>query len=353
MRILLVDDNADHRELMSLALTGHDPTWQVEEVAFGEEALRRLAEEEAYDLVFLDYSLPGRNGLEVLKQIRRGEAPPPVVVVTGRGDEQVAVEAMKGGAYDYVVKGEGYLQRLPVVAQRAVEAHQLAVERKRAEEELQRLCERAQRDAEIKATLLQEVNHRVRNHLLAIIGLLYAERRYAETTDQAAYRAITQNLMNRVNGLTTVHSLLAASEWAPLLLSDLAGQVVRSSLQMLPRHKGVSVEVPPSPVRVTPDQALILALVINELTTNTVKHAVQERDTAHIAVGISLEDGDDTVRLEFRDDGPGYPEDVLQLERYRVGFDLIQKMVRQGLRGELSLHNDDGAVAVIRFKAQA
>jgi two-component sensor histidine kinase len=59
------------------------------------------------------------------------------------------------------------------------------------------------------------------------------------------------------------------------------------------------------------------------------------------------------VRFEFRDDGPGYPEDVLGLERYRVGFDLIQNMVRTGLRGELSLHNDDGAVAVIRFRAQA
>ena len=138
MRILLVEDNADHRELMSLALTGHDPAWQVEEVASGEQALRRLAEEEAYDLVFLDYSLPGWDGLGVLKRIRRGEAPPPVVMVTGLGDEQVAVEAMRGGAYDYVVKGEGYLQRLPVVAQRAVEAHQLAVKRKQAEEALER-----------------------------------------------------------------------------------------------------------------------------------------------------------------------------------------------------------------------
>jgi diguanylate cyclase (GGDEF)-like protein/PAS domain S-box-containing protein len=136
MRILLVEDNADHRELMSLALTGHDPTWLVEEVASGEEALRRLAEEEAYELVFLDYSLPQRNGLEVLKQIRRGEAPPPVVMVTGRGDEQVAVRAMKAGAYDYVAKGKGYLQRLPVAAQRAVEAYQLATDRKRAEEEI-------------------------------------------------------------------------------------------------------------------------------------------------------------------------------------------------------------------------
>jgi diguanylate cyclase (GGDEF)-like protein/PAS domain S-box-containing protein len=145
MRILLVEDNVDHRELMSLALTGHDPTWLVEEVASGEEALRRLAEEGAYDLVFLDYSLPRRNGLEVLERIRRGEAPPPVVMVTGRGNEQVAVRAMKAGAYDYVVKGKGYLQRLPVVARRAVEAHQLAVDRKRAEEEIR------QRTAQLEA----------------------------------------------------------------------------------------------------------------------------------------------------------------------------------------------------------
>jgi two-component system sensor histidine kinase UhpB len=133
MRILLVEDNADHRELMCRALTKYDRTWQVVGVTSGEEALRHLTGGETYNLVLLDYSLPGRDGLEVLGEIRRSEAPPPVVVVTGRGDEQVAVEAMKGGAYDYVVKGEDYLQRLPVVAQRAMEAHQLAVDRKRAE----------------------------------------------------------------------------------------------------------------------------------------------------------------------------------------------------------------------------
>jgi two-component sensor histidine kinase len=70
----------------------------------------------------------------------------------------------------------------------------------------------------------------------------------------------------------------------------------------------------------------------------------------HIAVRIAL-DGD-TVRFEYRDDGPGYSEEVLQLERHNVGFDLMQKMVRKDLGGELSLHNDDGAVAEIRFKAQ-
>jgi hypothetical protein len=53
--------------------------------------------------------------------------------------------------------------------------------------------------------------------------------------------------------------------------------------------------------------------------------------------------------VEFRDDGPGYPADVLRLERHNVGFDLVQNIVRKSLLGELSLYNDPGAVAAIRF----
>ncbi|MGD0918093.1 MAG: PAS domain S-box protein [Thermodesulfobacteriota bacterium] len=136
MRILLVEDNADHRDLMSLALKGHESTWEVKWVGSGEEALRLLLGGEVFDLVFLDYSLPRGDGLWVLGEIRRGEASPPVVMVTGRGDEGVAVEAMQGGAYDYVVKQEGYLQRLPVVAWNAMAANRLTLERKRAEHAL-------------------------------------------------------------------------------------------------------------------------------------------------------------------------------------------------------------------------
>ena len=224
-------------------------------------------------------------------------------------------------------------------------------ERVRAEEELLRLYEQAQQDAEAKAFLLDEVNHRVKNTLVAIIGLLHVEQEYAEMADQATYEAVIQNLSNRVSGLATVHDLLSASEWEPLPLSDLAGQVIKSAMQMRPRDKQVFIDVPPSPVRVTPDQAHNLAIVINELATNTIQHTLPGRSTARISVRISLED--DNIVLEVRDDGPGYPEDVLQLERHAVGFDLIQNLARQSLHGELSLHNDEGAVAAIRFPAQA
>jgi len=57
------------------------------------------------------------------------------------------------------------------------------------------------------------------------------------------------------------------------------------------------------------------------------------------------------VRLEFRDDGPGYPEDILGLEGRGMGFELILNVVHKGLGGELSLRNDDGAVGVLRFEA--
>ena len=142
MRILLVEDNADHKDLMSLALIGHDSTWEVKWVRSGEEALRLLLGGEVFDLVFLDYSLPQGDGLWFLEEIRRVEASPSVVMVTGRGDEGVAVEALKGGAYDYVVKQEGYLQRLPVVAWNAMAANRLALERKRAEDALRESEER-------------------------------------------------------------------------------------------------------------------------------------------------------------------------------------------------------------------
>ncbi len=210
------------------------------------------------------------------------------------------------------------------------------------------LYEQARQNAETKSVLLREVNHRVKNNLTAIIGLLYTARRYAQVRDQETYRETMNELISRVQGLTTVHDMLSASEWSPLRLSDLASRVIRASLQALPRHKRMSVDVPPSSVQVTPNQAHHLALVLNELTTNSAKYALQERDTARIAVRIAQDD--DTVSCEFQDNGPGYPANVLNLEQRNVGFDLIQNIVRDNLRGELSLHNDQGAKALIQFK---
>ncbi len=214
-----------------------------------------------------------------------------------------------------------------------------------------RLYEQTRQDAETQTVLLREVNHRVKNNLTSVLGLLYVARDRVEVDDSATYFATMNDLISRVHGLATAHDLLSASRWTPLRLSDLVSKIIYVSLEALPRDKQVSTYVSGSPVHVTADQAHHLALIIGELTTNTVKHALQGRDKAQITFQITLERGD--VVCEFRDDGPGYPQDVLQMGRHNIGFDLVHNIVRNGLRGTLTLQNADGAVAVIRFPAQA
>jgi PAS domain S-box-containing protein len=211
-----------------------------------------------------------------------------------------------------------------------------------------RLYEQTRQDAHTKTMLLQEVNHRVKNNLTAIIGLLHLEQNYMKAENQAAYQPIMQDLISRIHGLAAAHRLLSAGDWFPVLLSELTSKVIDSALQALPLDKQVAVEIISPPIRVSPKLANTLALVINELTTNTVKYAWPAYQSGCIVVRIKSED-DEIVLFEFRDNGRGFPEDVLRLERRSAGWELIQTLVRRGLRGEVSFYNDHGAVTVLRF----
>ncbi|NLF03291.1 MAG: PAS domain S-box protein, partial [Anaerolineales bacterium] len=171
-----------------------------------------------------------------------------------------------------------------------------------------RLYAEARHNAETRAVLLREVNHRVKNNLSTIIGLMYAERGRVEAAHQDAYQATMKDLTNRVYGLARVHSMLSSSQWAPLRLSDLASEIIRSVLETTSLEQEVIVDVSSSPVRVSSDQAHDLALVINELATNAIKYAVGASDAVRVTVRIGGDDG--IVSIEFRDNGPGYPDDV-------------------------------------------
>src|SRR5215207_5090499 len=83
-------------------------------------ALKILDTESDIDLVLSDLRLPDGTGLDLLQQVQTRKAPPAVVLVTGQGDQEVAVAALKAGAADYLVKQSDYLHRLPVVISNAI-----------------------------------------------------------------------------------------------------------------------------------------------------------------------------------------------------------------------------------------
>jgi carbon storage regulator CsrA len=104
-RILVVDDCREDREIYRRLMSIDGTNYEVAETDSGEEALE-LCRAAAPDCVLLDYRLPDLNGIEFLEELSRptGELPVPVVMLTGQGDELVAVQAMKHGAFDYIVK---------------------------------------------------------------------------------------------------------------------------------------------------------------------------------------------------------------------------------------------------------
>ena len=91
------------------------------------------------ELVVLDYSLPGMNALQLIARLKDEAVPvPPFILVTGRGDEAVAVESMKAGALDYIIKDAFFLENLLPTAKKALEKSALQLKLKKAEEGLRK-----------------------------------------------------------------------------------------------------------------------------------------------------------------------------------------------------------------------
>jgi CheY-like chemotaxis protein len=119
VKILVIDDSEDDRFLYKRCLQKSGTSYTVVETANGEDGLARI-EAEPFACVLLDYSLPGRNGVEILKRIRSKHPFVPVVMLTGLGNEKVAVDAMKEGAQNYISKATIDPQTLAHVIQVAI-----------------------------------------------------------------------------------------------------------------------------------------------------------------------------------------------------------------------------------------
>ena len=201
--------------------------------------------------------------------------------------------------------------------------------------------------ANTQAMLLREVNHRVKNNLSVIISLLHKEQDRVLGEEMPGYAPLLDNLGLRIEGLLTVHSMLSSTGWQPLNLGELCRRVIGGLLE--PLSLGNRLAVSETSILVDSGQAHYLALVINELATNSLKYAWVERSRLIISVTLVQHDG--LIRLAYRDNGAGYPQRMIAggPKAGEIGFDLLFGIVRTSLRGTIHLLNDGGAVAELEF----
>ncbi len=151
LRILLIEDNEHDCLVFRRAMAQDNPQHQITECIRGEDALSKLqSKPQQFDIVVVDHQLPGMSGLELYKTLLSGEKPIPVVLMTGCGSEQLAVEALKLGVDDYIVKSadHAHMELLPLVLRDTYQLHQDRIAREDAES--------AQRQSEYLLTQIVE-----------------------------------------------------------------------------------------------------------------------------------------------------------------------------------------------------
>lgn len=165
IRVLLLEDRMTDVEMMirELRRAGFAPEWKRVETE-----VNFLAElKNAPDIILSDYSMPQFNGLEAAKILRESGLNIPFILISGTVGEDVAVEAMKHGATDYLLKDR--IARLGVAVEQALEQRRLREERQRADEEIRTQLAELQRWHEVmvdREHRILELKHEV-NELLS------------------------------------------------------------------------------------------------------------------------------------------------------------------------------------------
>jgi signal transduction histidine kinase len=321
IRVLLVEDDRDQAELVRRSLERQDPPLAVKAVGDGLACLEQL-EEEPYSVVLLDYKLPRMSGIEVLGKIRERGISIPVIMVTGQGDERVAVEAVKEGALDYVIKTRGYLTTLPTVISKVLKQHELARENTRLYQETQRaLTElRAAQDQLIQGATLRALGelasgaaHHLNNLLTVVLGRTESllakgapspmERQLQiikEASLDAAEVIRRMQHFGRLQG--TEHKLLDLRKEAAVVL-----EMTRLRWQTEPQEHGISIETSleaePIPL-VTGNPA-----ALREVITNLLLNAVDALPKGG-RITIRAFPQDRWVSLSVADNGTGMSEEV-------------------------------------------
>ncbi|MDO5105942.1 sigma-54 dependent transcriptional regulator [Capnocytophaga sp.] len=133
-KILIIEDEAAIRRVLGKILSEENKDYEVDEAADGAEGLEKIKKED-YDLVLCDIKMPKLDGMEVLTETKKIKSEIPFVMISGHGDLETAVNAMKLGAYDYISKPPD-LNRLLNTVRNALDKKELVVENKRLKKKI-------------------------------------------------------------------------------------------------------------------------------------------------------------------------------------------------------------------------
>lgn len=224
LKILLVDDDEIDRMAVRRAFKKAELELDLIEAEDAKTAIAIL-KDSSFDCIFLDYLLPDIDGLDFVKKLPSLGIKVPVIVLTGQGDEQIAVEMMKAGAYDYLTKSRISAEILSRTLRQAMRVHEAEkeaelankklrdtnrllreknqeLERQRQQIELQNL--ELQEAYQLKSKFLSTLSHELRTPMNAVMGFSQILLNHSSDPLTVQQKDMVQRIYNNSQNLLTM-----------------------------------------------------------------------------------------------------------------------------------------------------
>jgi signal transduction histidine kinase len=351
IRVLLVEDDADSGEALKAMLKKRDTV--VTLVPDAEQALR-LFKPDAFDILVVDIRLQGMSGVDLLGHIRQIDGDFPVILLTGFDSLESAIQAVRLGAQDYILKPLDRIDDLLLPIKKAVNTHRLLLlnrkleeerrvaheELERSREELRALSARLAETEETERRRLGRDLHDQAGQMLTALGISLAIARNQLPRDCEA--EAVHRLDDAMRQLETMAEQIrhVMSELRPPMLDDYG---LSAALQwygeQFSRRTRLPVEVQAVELahRSPANVEAALFRITQEALSNVAKHAQARK------VVVTLEEKNPGVRLTIADDGVGFDPRTVREKQARSGWGVLLMRERaMAVGGRMSMYSAPG-----------
>ena len=313
MLVLVLDDNPDDRELEIRQIKALYPDARIVDVR-DFAALESELDANAPDLVLTDLDLRWSNGSDVLATVKARYPTCPVVMFTGTGNEEIAVELMKAGLDDYVVKSPRQLSRLRTSLKIAVDMAKSRAALSDREVRLTRALAQQQ-------ILVRELHHRVKNNLQTISSMLHLHGRTLDKTT----RGHLDEMANRMDALGAVQSrIYDSAQFDRVNFCEVLADIANTLVGIYRQGKVTLTTRFLCPLDLEVARAMPLSLLCYEVILNSMKHAWAV--DAPGVLTIEILKYHDQTEIRISDDGIGF---VVGTTPKALGSRLMSALARE------------------------
>jgi len=315
-RILVVDDEKDIRELLAVTLMGVGG-YSVQLAESGEEALRKIGTE-GFDLVLADLKMPKMDGLQLLSEIVSSKPEILTVLMTGYGSIRSALEAIKGGASDYLMKPVDMVELIARL-QKVLEERQRFIKLRDWGAQLERVNQELKKLDEMKSEFISLASHELRTPLTAVrcaIQLMLAGKSGKINRTQKKFLSMSETNMNRltkiVNDLLDLSQIKSGRRETKCEDMDLIELIEFILACLRPQAAGKAVELRSDVEEgfrtVYADREMVEKILIN-LLGNAIKFTPEHGE---VIVSARVSEEKRKALISVRDSGIGIRKDQLE-----------------------------------------